>query len=338
MFELLQGGTCSVEKAATMGGISFGILVVVATAIFLYIFSKIEKKFLAHFAIIAFGVFIFELFTSPMWENSRLGEWAYIYHDVSWILTIGWSTLILSVILLVDKFFKNLHEWKRFFLYMAGMALVGFLAEVAVVNLGLRTYSPEVLNALWGLRIWNVPIEALYYIPVFSALVIGFYKYWVNVINQKAIVPERRKRWGRSLIVSIFAVLLFELMIEPMVVNMNLPDWSYIYRDISFLMTGGWIIIVWLAIGLVDKVFIHYNLTARFMLYILGGSIIALPLESWFISSGYRVYGETAASEFSGFTLPFTSIPLEVIIAVPLYLVLIIAFIRYWEIVLSAKK
>lgn len=329
-----EAACCIVDRTATVAGLSFDAFVVVATIVFLFIFSRSEKKFIGHFAVTAFAVFIFEMFTSPLWQNPNLGKLAYIYQDVSWVLTIGWTTMILAVVLLVDTFFVRMHEKKRFFLYILGMSLVGFVAEIAVMNIGLRAYSTEVLNTLWGTRILNVPIEALYYIPVFSALVIGFYKYWANVLGGKAVVPERRKRWARSLGLSVIAVFLFELMIEPMVVNANLPSWSYIYHDISILMTVGWIIIVWIAILAIDKFFIHYNLVSRFTLYLLTASAMALPLEAWFMTNGYRVYGESAVKNFSGYTFPVLGIPVEVVFAIPLYLALVIAFIRYWEIIL----
>lgn len=246
--------------------------------------------------------------------------------------------MILSVVLLVDTFFKQMADKKKFFLYIFGMSLVGFVAEVAVVNMGLRAYSPEVLNTLWGARIFGVPVEAFYYIPVFSALVIGFYKYWVYVLNEEAVVPERQKKWFRSLGISIVAVLLFELMIEPMVANTNLPAWSYIYHDISILMTGGWVLIVWAAILCVDKFFIHYNLVSRFTLYLIGSTIIAVPLETWLITNGYRVYSQSAITNFSGYTFPALGVPLEVVFAIPFYLALVIVFIRYWEIMLTTQR
>jgi hypothetical protein len=60
---------------------------------------------------------------------------------------------------------------------MIGMSVIGFIAETLVLKLGLRTYAPETLEAMSGYKIFGTPIEALYYIPVFSALIIGFYKY-----------------------------------------------------------------------------------------------------------------------------------------------------------------
>lgn len=339
MIDIIPRATCClIDRVATMGGLSFDIFVFISVGMVLYFLSRREKNFIGHFAVTAFGVFIFEMFTSPLWENPHLGQFAYIYQDVSWVLTIGWAAMILAVVLLVDTFFSNMRESKRFFLYMLGMAVVGFTAEIIVVKMGLRVYSPEVLNTLWGAHILDVPVEALYYIPVFSALVIGFYKYWANVLDEKAVVPERQKRWVRSLGISVAAVILFELMIEPMVVNTNLALWSYIYHDISILMTGGWVLIVWAAILCVDKYFIHYNLVSRFTLYLLVASSLALPLEAWFITHGFRVYGPSAVKNFSGYIFPGVGIPVEVVFAIPLYLALVIAFIRYWEIILTIKE
>lgn len=334
---LLLHSVCNVERAATLSGIYFDIFVVLSTGVFLFLFAKREKNYIKHFAVVALGVFIFELFTSPLWNNPHLGKISYVYQDVSWILTIGWATLILSVVILVDMFFARVRESRRFFIYMAGMAIVGIVAEVFVVNLGLRSYSPEVLSALKGYYLLSVPIEALYYIPVFSALIIGFYKYWVNAIDNNAVVPERNKRWGRNLGISVLTVLLFELMIDPVVTNANLPSWSYIYRDISVIMTGSWVLIIWLVTNIVDTFFIHYNIVKRFSLYLVFGTIIALPLEWWFIVNGYRVYGESAIANFSGIIIPFVNLPIEIATAVPIYVGIMVAFIRYWEIILNKK-
>jgi hypothetical protein len=60
---------------------------------------------------------------------------------------------------------------------MVGMSVFGFIAEALVLKLGLRTYTPETEAVLSGYTFLGTPIEALYYIPVFSGLIIGFYKY-----------------------------------------------------------------------------------------------------------------------------------------------------------------
>src|SRR5690606_19329764 len=72
----------------TTGAILMFELVVIAAAAFTYLIlrRRISKLWLRAI-VMASGVFLFELFTSPMWNNEHLGAWAYVYCDVSWILT-----------------------------------------------------------------------------------------------------------------------------------------------------------------------------------------------------------------------------------------------------------
>ena len=50
---------------------------------------------------------------------------------------------------------------------------------------------------------------------------------------------------------------------------------------------------------------------------------------------GYRVYGESAAANFTGYKLVLLDVPVEVAVAIPFYAALIIAFVRYWETVMD---
>jgi hypothetical protein len=333
----LAQSVCNFDRSPTLPTISFEIFVVLGTAVMLFILSKFTKSILPKYLTMVAGVLIFEIFTAPMWNNYKLGRWAYVYRDVSWILTIGWSTLILSTIVVVDKFFNHLREWKRFPIYLVLLTILVFITEITVVNLGVRSYSPEVKSTIIGIFIFNVPIEGFYYIAVFTALVIGFYKYLTLITQKIPLIPIKKGKLVRNFFIALIGVFLFELMIEPMVVNSNLPGWSYIYRDISFLMTGGWIVIIWLAINIVDHLFINWKLTSRFLGYILTGGVFALPLESWLINNHFRIYGPSAVANFVGINTPVTDIPIEVIFAIPLYLALIISFIKYWETILDNK-
>lgn len=335
MLEFALNHVCYVERGLAGYALYFDLFVIVATALFLYFFSHINKKYLHHYFSVMMGVLIFEMFTSPMWNNPHFGKLAYVYQDVSWVLAIGWTTLILSVVLLVDTLFAQYRESIRFFLYMLGMAVFGFVAEAVVVNFGLRTYSEEVLAVLWGPRIWNVPVEVFYYIPVFTALIIGFYKYWASVLDNAAVIPERKVRWVRSFGLTAVAVILFELMVEPMAINSNLPEWSYIYNDISILMTGGWIFVIWLATKLVDKYFVQLNLKQRFGLYMLTGGLLSVFIEGFYVANGFRSYSESAIRDFVGLHTPLTNLPIEILFAMPMYVALMIGFLRYWEFILS---
>ena len=321
------------DTAATIPIIAFEVFIVIGSLAAIYILSKYQHRILARYFTVVVGVLIFELFTAPMWNNFNLGRWSYLYQDVSWILTLGWATLILSTVVLVDRFFPAFSALKRFALYLLVLTVVTFFAEILVVGLGIRSYAPEVQETIVGVYIAGVPIEVFYYVAVFTSLIIGFYKYWAFYIDDELLVPVAKGKWLPNLAVIVMAVLLFELMIEPMVVNANFPSWSYIYRDITFLMTGLWVIVIWFATRLVDRFLIGAGLVTRFVGYLIVISAIALPIESWFIQNGYRLYGPSAMANFTGIVTPIANVPAEVAAAIPLYLALIISFVRYWEIV-----
>jgi hypothetical protein len=329
---------CDVDKTLTASALGFDIFVFIAAGIFLFLYSKREKKYLAHLGTMMLGVLIFEIFTAPMWHNIHFGRFAYIYLDVSWILTLGWAVLLLSVVTLVDMYLPKLPVYWRFICYLAGMSILGFIAEISVVNLGLRTYSPEILNTVVGTYLWGVPIEAFYYIAVMSALVISFHKYLAYAINETALIPERRKNHLRSFIATIIGVFLFELMVEPMISNNNFPSWSYLYDDITLILTGMWIFLIWLGISIVDHFFLHWNLIKKFIAYFLIAGAFALPMEYFLILNGFQVYSESVMNNFTGFVTPFINLPVEIAFAVPLYMSLVIAFIKYWELMLVNKR
>lgn len=184
------------------------------------------------------------LFTAPMRHNRRMGEWAYLYQDVSWILTLGWTALILSVVVITDKLLSNWKEWKRFWVYLAVLTVSVCFLEAIVVNIGIRSYAPEVLASLSGVFMFNVPLEALTTPPSSMSLVISFYKYWCFLIDDQILIPIKRRKWLRGLFITALGVFLFEVMIEPMVSNERLPQWSFIFHDISILLTGLWIIVI----------------------------------------------------------------------------------------------
>ena len=92
---------------------------------------------------------------------------------------------------------------------------------------------------------------------------------------------------------------------------------------------------VWLSINIIDKIFIHFDLFKKFIGYLVVIFVITLPIESWLMNNGFRLYSESTTAAFSGFVMPIVNIPLEVAIAIPFYFALIISFIKYWEIILD---
>lgn len=331
---------CHCDKTPTIPVIFFEIFVFAATLLALDILKQFQNSILKRYFIVAIGIFIFEFFTAPMWHNDHLGEWAYVYQDVSWVLTMGWSTLILSVIVLVDYFFKKRHELEKFLLYLVFLTCIVIFFESLVVNLGIRTYAPEILALVKNhyIPILNIPLEVFYYIPVFTGLVIGFYKYWSYILERRPVVPVKKNKWVRNIILTFIAVLFFELMVNPMVTNAKLPAWSYIYGDISVVMGAFWVFIIWLVTSFIDRFFIQLDLSKRFVLYIITTGAIMIPIEAWLIQNGYRIYSPSVVSNFSGFNTIIFNVPIEVVFAIPLFLSLVISLLRYWQIALDNNK
>lgn len=325
------------EKAATVPILFFDVFVIAAAIAVFLLLNRFTKKLWLRALVMAAGVFLFELFTAPMWINEHLGRWAYLYHDLSWILTLGWTVMILGVVVLIDRWLPDWSEPKRFAAYLVVLLALVTVAEMAVVGIGVRKYAPEVLATVSGHYMLGVPVEILYYVPVFTALVIAFYKYWTFVIDNAVLVPVKKRKWLRAIVIAFVGVFLFELVVEPLVNNEKLPEWSYVYRDVSFLMTGTWVLLIAVAAVVIDRFLIGLSIPLRFAAALLLITALALPIESWLIVNGYRVYGESAVMSFSGYKTPITGVAVEVAYAIPCYLALIVGFIRYWEIVLDNK-
>jgi hypothetical protein len=238
---------------------------------------------------------------------------------------------MLSVVLIVDKLLPNWKEWQRFILCLGILLFAIIPLEIWAVNIGIRGYSPEVLDTVYGAFLFAVPIEILYYTPIFTGLIISFYKYWSLVIDDVPLVPLKKRRWLRDIFIAFAGIFLVEVMIEPMVTNQNLPQWSYIFHDVSFLMTGIWIGVIAITAILVGKFFNHFPIIYRFFIALSMTTILGVPIESWFINNGFRIYGESAKHYYTGVIMPVMNIPIEVTFAVSCYMALLIAFMRYWE-------
>jgi hypothetical protein len=285
-----------------------------------------------HFALVAIGVFLLEFFTGPMWHTEGLGWWAFVYSDVTWIFTIAWSAMIVATVYGVDRVGQGAPIWQRFVAYLVVLTPMALLFEGLNKALEVRTYSPEVLEAAgpWRIPVLDVPAAGLYYIPVFMALILSFYKHWLPTIEPGG---ESRRRVSplRRFLLIVMAVFMFEIIVEPMATNQNFPAWSYVYHDITIVMTGLWVVLVAVCTFVVDRLLPNADYRLRFGAYLGLIAIIATPIEGWFINAGYRVYGPSATADFIGVRTLIGDLPIEVVAAIPIYLALVISFVRYWD-------
>jgi len=336
-FNPLFSGSCGVDKDLTPASLRVLLPGLVLGVLALAWLARVRDRLPARFAVMALGVLFFELFTAPMWNNAHLGRWAYLYRDVSWVLTLGWTVLFLVVVELVDRLLPRWRALARFLLTLAVITALTVPLETVLVAAGIRSYSPEVREAAVGGFLNGVPVAILYYVPVFAALVIGFYRYWSFALDDTLLIPVRRIRWGRGVLLTTLAVLLFELMVEPMVQNRGFPAWGYLYRDLNLVMTGVWVLVIALTALAVNRFFLLQPVAFRMVMAVLVATAIALPIEYGLYAAGLRVYGPSAMANFSGFTIPLLEAPIEIAFAIPCYMALVLATIRYWEIVLDNR-
>ena len=85
----------------------FEISVILIVLSFILILRKIDKNILRKFGIIFIAVLLFEYFTQAMWLNVNLERWAYLYLDVSWVITIGWTGIIIVSMAIIDLYFPK---------------------------------------------------------------------------------------------------------------------------------------------------------------------------------------------------------------------------------------
>jgi len=330
---------CSFDKTPTTGTILYQLFILVATVVILLVLSKYKKNILKHYFIMVIGAFVFEFFTAPMWLNMHLGNWAYIYHGVSWVLTMGLASMTLASVVLVEVWFPKMREAYKYILSIIILWPIMVGVEKFVGFLGIRGYAPETIKAFDSTMIPGIDMSwlAVLYLPLLLLLVVAFYKYFAFYLEKRPLVPMNKGKLVRNLVISFIGVLLFELLVGAMVDNVGFPSWSYIWRDITFILSGGWVLVILISTWLVDKYFINKNLVERFVLYLAFATVIIAPIEAWLIHSGHRVYLASTVANFSGFVVPGLNIPVEVIFAVPFYLALAVAFTRYWAIIFDNK-
>jgi|TARA_B100001971_G_C18267064_1_gene594128 hypothetical protein len=172
-----------------MGLILVYELFILATTIILWSFmtkngyKNVNRKFL----ILFLGVLLFEIISEPMWLNMGFSSWAYLFRDLTWVLTLGWVNTFMIAILAVDNFFKDTSEKKRFFLYLLFIGALIVPAEGLMLFLGVRGYAPFLLETMSGLVVplLKVPVESIFAVPIFSSLILAFYKYLNYLFDTK---------------------------------------------------------------------------------------------------------------------------------------------------------
>ena len=157
----------------------FELVVILVSIILYYCLKKIGYKNVGkRFIFLFIGIFLFEIMAEPMWINKGLDSWAYVYGNVSWILTLGWLDIFLVSMLIVDKLCNKTAEKVKFWWYLVVVTIITTPIESWLLNSGLRAYDSALTTTFSGILIplTSVPIEIMLAVPIIAALVIPFYK------------------------------------------------------------------------------------------------------------------------------------------------------------------
>ena len=177
----------------------YELTIIVMAVVLLLILRKFDKKILRNFVIVFVGVLLLQYFTQALWLTIGLAKWSYLYQGVNWIITLGRTTMVIVSMFVVDLLFPKFSEKARFGLYFIPILITGLIGEVISSSRGTIQYHPKLLESFSGVTIFgSVPIEAIYYIPVFMLLVVSFARYWQMILdnNQKSKKKILKKNGG----------------------------------------------------------------------------------------------------------------------------------------------
>ena len=173
-----------------LSGILFYELGIILTTVLLWTFmtNKGYKNVTRKFLILFIGVLLFEIISEPMWINMGFSSWAYIYKDITWVLTLGWVNAFMLAIIGVDFAYQKSNEKIKFFLYLLFISALVIPVEAIMISLGIRGYAQFLLDSMQSgilMPLLYIPIEAIYAVPIFCALILSFYKYINYLLDRK---------------------------------------------------------------------------------------------------------------------------------------------------------
>ena len=152
------------------------VTVAVLRVAFVLGYRNLWRRFVALFV----AVLAFELMCDPLWQTSLPHRWAFLFGDISWIMVLLYGSLYGLTMLVVDNGYRELSERQRFWSYLLVLLGLWIPVEAILVSIGVRTFPHLVTeSSLSGANIplTPLPIEGIFAMPVFSMLILGFYRY-----------------------------------------------------------------------------------------------------------------------------------------------------------------
>jgi drug/metabolite transporter superfamily protein YnfA len=137
---------------------------------------------------------------------------------------------------------------------------------------------------------------------------------------------------------AFLGVLIFEYFTHPLWVNQNLQRWSFLYLDVNWIITLCWVNLILISLATIDYLLPKLSEGKRFFPLMGMITIGGLYLEWLFLRLNIRAYPAEIQAYIDATYRIANVVPVIEILYIPVFMGLIIGFIRYWEIVLSKKQ
>jgi len=167
---------------------SIEVFIIVVSLGLIALLSQNDRETWKRFIFIFIGVIIFEFLTNSFWVYGNLPSWTFMYEDISWVIALGWSSVILVSMSLVN-FSSQGRDIKLVFLfYLIVGTVFGLLTDTLLNLISVKTYTSNVTSLFDGDSLFGVlPVESLLYILAFVALVITFQYFWMSRLRKTYI-------------------------------------------------------------------------------------------------------------------------------------------------------
>lgn len=152
----------------------------------------------------------------------------------------------------------------------------------------------------------------------------------ISILALVFLMNKDKNYWKRFVIIFI-GVLLFEYFTQALWHNVGLESWTYIYLDVNWVLTLVWTFIIICSMAFVDYKLSNKNEGKRFVWALVLITSLSVVAELLFLSTGIREYPEAIRSLLEMSPKVFGSLPLRMLIYIPSFMALVLAFTRYWE-------
>ena len=139
-------------------------------------YGHLWRRFVALFV----AVLAFEVMCDPLWQTTLPHRWVFLFGDISWVMILWYGSLYGITMLVVDNGYRELGEHQRFWLYLLFLLGLWIPIDSVLISTGVRTYPPLMTQTFLSgahIPLTSLPIEEVFAVPVFSMLLLGFYRY-----------------------------------------------------------------------------------------------------------------------------------------------------------------